>query len=428
MRAYRAVRIMPAKPKKPEIMSPAGDFICLSAALKAGADAVYFGLKGSNMRAGAKNFAVSEIKELVRQCAARGAKSYLTLNTIYFERESKEIAAQIRAAKRAGVSAVIAWDFSVIEKAREIGMPVFLSTQASVANASAIAAYALNFGLRRFVLARECTLGDIADIRKALPKKLGKDIAKEISIEVFAHGAMCVSVSGRCFLSQFSCGKSANRGECIQPCRREFIVTDAVKGGIEYRVENSRVFSPKDLCTLPFIEKLFDAGVDSLKIEGRNRNAEYVFNTTSAYREVRDFYFGNFKNPNFENEFEKVKAAAMERLGAVFNRGFSDGFYMGKPIGDWTGGGNEAKVKKAIVGHVVNYFPKAGAAEISIDANAVSVGDEIQIEGDKTGFLSMKIESMQVCGRPVETARKGENVAIKVPQKLRKMDRIYILK
>ena len=411
--------------KRPEIMSPAGDFICLDAALQAGADAVYFGLKGSNMRAGAKNFEPADMKKIVRKCSKFGAKAYLTLNTIYYEGEEKLLERQIKAAKSAGVSAVIAWDLGAISLANKTGIPVHLSTQASVANSEALALYARNYGIRRFVLARECSLESIAQIKKALLKKLGKSAAKEISIEVFAHGAMCVSVSGRCFLSQFSCGKSANRGECMQPCRREYILSDA--RGVEpaFRIGSGYVMSPKDLCTLGFLEKLIDAGADSLKIEGRNRNAEYVFNVTSAYVKARDFYVENRKSPGFDSAFTALKSSLMAKLEGSFNRGFSNGFFMGRPMGDWTSGGNAATSKKCILGHVLNFYSRLSVAEISIDDNSVSLGEEIQIEGETTGFVRMKVESMQQDGKPILLAKKGMKVAVKTAVKLRRGDRIF---
>lgn len=408
-----------------EILSPAGDFICLDAALQAGADAVYFGLKGSNMRAGAKNFETKDMKKIVRKCSKFGAKAYLTLNTIYYEGEEKILARQLKAAKSAGVSAVIAWDLGAISLANEIGIPVHLSTQASAANSDAVASYARNYAIKRFVLARECSLESIAQIKKSLAAKLGKSAAKDISIEVFAHGAMCVSISGRCFLSQFSCGKSANRGECLQPCRREYLISDIRGGEPSFKIGSGYVMSPKDLCTLGFLEKLIDAGADSLKIEGRNRNAEYVFNVTSAYVKARDFYAENRKSPTFDKDFSELKNALVSNLESVFNRGFSSGFFMGKPVGDWTSKGNAAKSKKCILGHVLNFYSRLGVAEISIDDNSVSLGEEIQIEGETTGFVRMKIESMQLGGNPIDFAGKGMKVSVKVPVKLRRGDRIF---
>ena len=258
-------------------MSPAGDFVCLDAALKNGADAVYFGIKGSNMRAGARNFALSELPAAAQKCREYGAKTYLTLNNIYFDSDFPSLGTNIKAAKDAGIDAVIAWDFAAIERALNSGLEVFLSTQASVANSDSVCAYFKRFGIRRFVLARECSLEAIASIKAEVAEKLGKDDA--IEIEVFAHGAMCVSISGRCFMSEYTSGKSANRGECQQPCRRKYRVSEVKEGGAEFELDGGYVMSPKDLCTLPFIEKIFEAGADSLKIEGRNRNAQYVAST-----------------------------------------------------------------------------------------------------------------------------------------------------
>ncbi len=402
-------------------MSPAGDFINLSAALEAGADAVYFGVKGFNMRAGAKNFEVSDLPKIAKICHSRGVRTYLTLNTIYYQDELKKLDFLLKKAASAKIDAIIAWDFAVLSRAKKFGLNVFLSTQASVSNSDAICEYFEKFSIERFVLARECSLGDIPKLRSSVRRKIGKDIR----IEVFAHGAMCVSQSGRCFMSTFACGKSANRGECLQPCRREYEIRDVNGNG--FVIGNGYVMSPKDLCVVPFIEKLFEAGVDSLKIEGRNRNAEYVATTTRIYKTLRDFYFKNRKKSNFEADFANLKNDSMVELAKVFNRGYSDGFFMGKPIGDWTSKGNEATAKKTIVGHVVRFFPKISVAEISIDVMPISVGEKIQVEGDSTGFAEFIIDSIQAEGKSVSIAEKGMNVGVKTPVKLRKGDRIYKL-
>jgi len=404
-------------------MSPAGDFPCLSAALKAGADAVYFGAKGFNMRAGARNFSLRELPKAAALCHSFGAKAYLTLNTIFYQRELRKLDAAVRAAAKAGIDAVIAWDFAVFELAKKYGLEVFLSTQASVSNAAAVCKYYREFGVRRFVLARECSISDIAAIRRAVRRELGAGAG--IQFEVFAHGAMCVSQSGRCFMSAFSRGASANRGECLQPCRREYTISAA--NGDSFAIGSGYVLSPKDLCVAPFIEKLFEAGVDSLKIEGRNRNAEYVWTATRAYKKLRDFYFSERGKPGFGAEFAKLKSWAVGELSKVFNRGFSGGFYMGKPAGDWTSAGNEAKLKKRIVGHVVKFYPRISVAEISVDAEPFSAGDILQAEGEKTGFVEFAAESVELGGERVKTAPKGSLVGVKVPEKLRRLDRIYKL-
>ena len=412
--------------KKPEVMSPVGDMICLDAAIKAGADAVYFGIEGLNMRAGAKNFSIPQMRRLCKKCDSAGVRKYLTLNTIYYQSEMPKLKRAVFAAKKAGVDAVIAWDYSALKFASEAGIEAYLSTQASVSNAESIALYHKNFGIKRFVLARECSVSDIKKIRSALVKILGKNAAEEITFEVFAHGAMCVSVSGRCFMSLFQCGKSANRGECLQPCRREYFVSDNRGDNEGFVVGKGYVMSPKDLCVLPFIEKLIEAGVNSLKIEGRNRNADYVFETVGAYRKAVDFYFANRKSPDFGEKFDALKRELQIRLNSVFNRGFSSGFYMGKPIGDWTSSGNHAAKRKTILGHVLNYFSKLGVAKISIDNSSVEEGQEVQTEGDATGFVRFFPQNMLCAGVAVKSAKKGDIISVKVPQKLRKNDRLYI--
>ncbi len=412
--------------KIPEIMAPVGDFITLSAALKAGADAVYFGLKGWNMRATAKNFSPAEMSKIVDECSKRGVKAYLALNNIYYEGERKKVREIVRKSFESGVNAVIAWDFSVIAAAKEFSMPVFLSTQASVSNSTSIASYYKHFGITRFVLARECPLSDIPKIRKSLRRELSKGESERIEFEVFAHGAMCVSLSGRCFLSGFSCGESANRGKCRQLCRRQYRISDVHDASLNFTLENHCVMSSKDLCTLPFIEELFGAGVDSLKIEGRNRNALYVESVVSAYKCARDFYFSGRRNKNFKFEFEKLKENLLGKLKTVFNRGFSSGFYMGKTVDDWTSSGNIATEKKVIVGHVLNYFTKSHIAHIIIDDVSLSTGDEIHIEGNRTGFVKLRIDELRGNdGTPVKSVLKGENATFVCSEKLRSMDRIY---
>ena len=229
-------------------------------------------------------------------------------------------------------------------------------------------------------------------------------------------------------MSQFYCGKSANRGECLQPCRRRYKIIDADCGKPEFEIGANYVLSPKDLMTLPFIEKLVEAGVDSLKIEGRNRNATYVFAVVSAYRRALDFYRDNRRKSGFSAEFASLKDELREALKATFNRGFSDGFFMGKPVGDWTSDGNKAIAKKRILGHVLNYFSRLGVAEISIDDAPLNLGDTVEIEGETTGYMTFAADSIQMCGKPVQSAKKGMRVALKVPQKVRKNDRIFIIK
>lgn len=344
--------------KRPELMAPAGDMISLRAALDAGADAVYFGIISMNMRANAKNFEVKDLPEIAKICHSAKAKAYLALNTIIFENEISLAEELVEKAKEANIDGIICWDFAVIEIALRKKMKVILSTQMSVANAHSIAFLYKNFGISRFVLARECTLEEIDRIRHDLATTLGNDSSK-IEIEVFAHGAMCVSVSGRCFMSQFAFNESANRGECRQPCRREYLIKD-IREGKEFLLGQNYVMSPKDLCSLYFLEKLLDVGVDSLKIEGRGRSPEYVSTVTRAYRRFIDYYLENRNRDDFAEKVEVLRKELIEQVDSVFHRGFSNGFYFGRQIGEWSGGnGSKATHRKTHVGVVTNFFKKS---------------------------------------------------------------------
>jgi len=409
--------------RKPELMAPAGDHTSLSAALQAGADAVYFGLGTFNMRANAGNFSAHELDAVVKKIHDAGAKAYLTLNTIMLPKDGAKLRRTIATAARAGIDAVIAWDFSVIEAARHAGLDVYISTQMSVSNAPSILFFHRNLGIRRFVLARECSLGDIRSIRRALVKELGIN-AGGIEIEVFAHGAMCLSVSGRCQLSQFQFGKSANRGECGQPCRRRYTISEA-REGYALEVGDDFILSPKDLCTLPFLEKLFSAGVDSLKIEGRQRSAEYVATVTRAYRRIIDLWFEWPHPGDFARQFAAAQKEEMAHLQKVFNRGFSSGFYLGKPIDEWSAQDTQATHRKQYVGEVVNYYKKPGVAAVRLDGAGIAVGDEIMIHGPTTGVREAVVSSIEADFCPVRQAEKGKTVGITFPELVRPGDKLY---
>ena len=416
-----------SKPK-PEIMAPAGDWTSLSAAINAGADAVYFGLHNLSMRANAKNFALGDLPKIVKLCRGTGVKAYLTLNTIVFDGEVERVDKIVRSVAQHGVDAIIAWDFAVIQKAAELSVPVFVSTQVSIANSSALLYLHRAFGIKRFVLARECSLNVIKGIKKSLIAALGAEKAAEIEIEVFAHGAMCVSISGRCFLSQFHFDASANRGDCRQPCRREFAVKE-LRDGMEYTLGNSYVMSPRDLCIIPFIEKVLELGVASLKIEGRGRSPEYVSVVTDAYRRVVDFYYDQNGSHDFKTRFQEIKIELMQKLEAVYNRGFSSGFFLGKPIDQWVGGdGTRASQKKEYIGLVENYFKKPGVAQIKVEDKPFKVGDEIMFHGSTTGVYSQVITSIELDQKPVQSARRGDSVTVAVKSKVRRQDKIYIMK
>ncbi len=396
--------------KLPELLAPVGDFAMLHAAIEAGADAVYFGVKKLNMRATAKNFEIEELPQVVNIAHNAGVKTHLTLNTIVYEEETRDVHEILGRARETGVDAIICWDFAVIEEARKLGLEVHISTQASISN-SVSASFYHSLGATRCVLARECTLEQIKEIRSKT----------EIELEVFIHGAMCVSISGRCFLSQFLYGRSANRGDCIQPCRRAYetyLIRDK-QTGKELLLGNDYVLSPKDLCTLPFLDKIIPY-VDALKIEGRVRGPEYVYITVKTYREALE----KIESGNFNQDFID---RGMKELAKVYNRGFSEGFFMGKPINSFTQKPNsQATRRKKILGRITNYFPKVSVAEVEITANSVKLGDEIVITGPTTGVVIQKINSIEKDYLPVQEAHKGEKVGIKVSKKVRRNDSVFV--
>ncbi len=412
--------------KRPEILAPAGWFDSLEAALENGADAVYFGVTGFNMRATARNFRPSEMAEAVRLCHSGKARAYLALNCIVYENEIKRVDRLLGEAADAGVDGVICWDMAVVEAALNRSIPVHLSTQASTANSRTVLHYFRQFGIRRFVLARELTLAHVKALRRSLRRGLGSR-HREIELETFVHGAMCVAVSGRCFMSQFVHGKSANRGECLQPCRRRYLITDTDHDH-QLAVEGSHVLSPKDLCTLPFIEQLLEADIDSLKIEGRNRKADYVAVVTGAYRKAVDFYCANRGRPGFDEEFLALKKELMERLDSVFHRGFSPGFYHGVPLSAWTdSNGNKSPLVREYVGRIVNFYRKIGVAEIFLESRGVKKGELLLVEGRTTGAARQEIGSLEVEHRQVEHAPKGIRVACRLDFRARPGDKVFIL-
>ncbi len=413
---------------KPKLLAPAGNFIALRAALDAGADEIYFGVKGFNMRAGAQNFTVSDMKKVVGLCHDRGAKAYLALNIILYESEMKKADKVIDFAKKAGVDAIIAWDMSVIEKARSKGIDVHLSTQASISNYEALESYKKRAPkLKRVILARECLLDDIKKIIAKIKKN-----KLDIEIETFVHGAMCVSVSGRCFLSQEMFCKSANRGECLQPCRRNYktYVLKDPEEGHELLMGEDYVMSPKDLCTLPFIEKLIDSGISCLKIEGRNRNPEYVAVVVSCYRTIIDYYWDYKarikKNGSERKQYEVLKRGLVQKLKSVYHRGFSSGFFMGKPIKEWSQiYGSKATEYKQYVGKVVNYYSKIGVAEIKAESYPANLGDKIIFLGPTTGVVTQKLNEIMDSRGSLKAVKKGMTVTIKTVGKVRKNDLMY---
>ena len=390
-----------------ELMAPAGNFPGLVAACKAGADAVYFGLNCFSMRAGKRNFKISDLDRIRKICHSfpEKKKIYLTLNTIVYDSEIKKLETIIKKIKNK-VDAVICWDLSVINLCRIHKIPFFVSTQASIANKQAALFYK-NLGAQRVILARELNLSQIKEINKI----------NNLEIEVFIHGAMCVSVSGRCFTSQFLFNKSANRGECFHPCRRSYLVKDE-KYGHQLKVENKRIMSAKDVCCLPFIEQLKKINVKSFKIEGRNRDPRYIDTVVKVYREALD-------NKLDQNRIKFL----MKKLDQVYHRGFSSGFYLGKPLKtDFSQVENSAsKYYRSFLGKIVHLYPKAGTALINL-IDCLSYGDQIIVIHDKIGIAEMKVSRMEINNQQIKKAVKGEVVAIKFPFKVFKNSEVYKIK
>jgi U32 family peptidase len=387
-------------PKKYELLAPAGDFAMLVAAVNAGADAVYFGLKEFSMRAGAKNFEIQDLEKIKKLCGK--VKKYLTINTIIYDDELKKLEVLIKKIK-GKVDAVICWDLSVIELCKKYKIPFFISTQASVSNKQAALFYK-KLGAKRIILARELNLNQI------------KEISKVIDIECFVHGAMCVAISGRCFTSQFLFNKSANRGQCLHPCRRAYIVKDKQEG-YKLELDNDKVMSAKDLCTLPFIESMKKAGVKAFKIEGRNRDPRYVDTVVRVYRKALDKKLSN-------DEIKK----SLDELKKIYNKGFSSGFYLGLPAPeDFSKLENSAATeKKHFVGKVAHYFEKSKVSAVKL-VSELKVGDNIIIIGPTTGIVKSKIERIEINNKPIQKAKKGQEIGIKTPL-VRRNDEVYILK
>ena len=406
--------------KKVELIAPAGDMTGLLTALKAGADAVYFGAEGYNMRAGSSNFTPADFPALKALCDQYQAKGYLALNTIVYDGELKKMTQTIAAAKRAGIDAIICSDMAVIDACRKADIPFHISTQASVSNYSAVKFYA-NLGARMIVLARELTIEQVRHITGKI-----KEERLEVRIECFVHGAMCVAVSGRCFMSQELFGRSANRGECVQPCRREYIITDPEENE-ELELGTDYVMSPKDLCAVEFLDVLIDAGISAFKIEGRSRSPEYVHTATAAYRTALDFCTFHRNDPDFRSEYSKLTIKLKKELALVYNRGFSEGFYFGKPIDAWIREyGSLAEEKKSYIGEVKKYYPKAGVAEFLMYAGNLKSGNKLSILGPKTGVVTCIAETFYTNDQPDTEAAKGDSVTVKCA-KVRKNDKVYLL-
>ncbi|MCX7611500.1 MAG: U32 family peptidase [Ignavibacterium sp.] len=394
--------------KVPELMAPAGDWTMLRTAIQYGANAVYFGVDKLNMRASAKNFSVRDLPKISEFCHSNNVLSYLTLNSIVYESELNQVEKIIKIAKESGISRIICWDLSVVEICKEYEIPFCISTQASVSNSYAIDFYK-KIGATRIVLARECTLSDIKKIRKKT----------DLELEVFIHGAMCVAISGRCFMSHHLFNKSANRGECLQPCRREYEIYDPSIGK-SLLIGEDYVMSPKDLCTIEFIDKIIQTGVDSLKIEGRKRSPEYVATTVSVYRKAIDLYF--------EKKLTKeVKSILLDELKTVYNKGFSSGFYFGTPSSEDYSSveGSLATTRKKYIGKVLNFYKKNNVVHILVESGSLKLNDDIIFIGETTGLLRHKIFSFKVNDKDGVLAKKGDEITLIVDSLVRRNDKVY---
>ncbi|MFV8838515.1 peptidase U32 family protein [Salinimicrobium soli] len=409
-----------ARSGKMELMAPAGNFESLQAAIDNGADSVYFGVEQLNMRARASiNFTMDDLPEIVIRCEAKKVRSYLTLNTIVYDHDLSLIKTLLAKAKEAGVTAVIASDQAVIASARAMGVNVHISTQLNITNIETVKFYSLF--AETMVLSRELSLRQVKKITEQIEKEQIKGPSGElVKIEVFGHGALCMAVSGKCYLSLHSHNSSANRGACKQNCRKKYTVIDQ-ESGFEVEIDNEYMMSPKDLCTINFLDEVADAGVQVLKIEGRGRAPEYVATVTKAYREAIDA----LQNGCFSEE--KVEQW-MEELSKVYNRGFWSGYYLGQQLGEWSKtSGSQASQKKVYVGKGMHYFPKAGVAEFQIEAYDIKKGDRILVTGPSTGAQELVLEEMFVNDVASDKATKGDSCTIKTPFRVRLSDRLYKL-
>ena len=412
------MRMMKERIDEFEIMAPVGSRESLQAALQAGADSIYFGIEKLNMRAhSASTFTVDDLREIAATCGERGVKTYLTVNTIIYDDDIELMHQIIDAAKEAGISAVIASDVAVMTYCREVGQEVHLSTQLNISNIEALKFYAQFADV--VVLARELNMEQVARIHEqAEQMNICGPSGRKIRIEMFCHGALCMAISGKCYLSLDNAARSANRGECMQLCRRSYIVTDK-ETGTELEIDNKYIMSPKDLKTVRFIDRMMRAGVRVFKIEGRARGPEYVYTVVKCYKEaIRSVLDGTFT--------EEKKDEWDERLATVFNRGFWDGYYQGQRLGEWNKNyGSNATERKVYVGKGVKYFSKLGVAEFSCEACEFSVGDKMLITGPTTGVMYVTVEEIHDDTHAVETAQKGTRVAFKVPGKVRPSDKLF---
>ena len=403
-----------------EIMAPVGSRESLAAAIHAGANSVYFGIGKLNMRShSANHFTIDDLKEIAETCNAQNIKTYLTVNTVIYGEDITTMHEIIDAAKDANITAVIASDVAVMMYCRQVGVEVHLSTQLNISNIDALKFYAQFADVA--VLARELNMVQVKEIHEQIIKQnICGPKGQPIRIEMFCHGAFCMAISGKCYMSLHDANRSANRGECVQICRRSYTVTDNETGN-QLEIDNKYIMSPKDLKSVRFIDKMMDAGVRVFKIEGRARGPEYVHTVVSCYKEaMQSVLDGTFT--------EEKKDKWDERLSTVFNRGFWDGYYQGQKMGEWTKEyGNKATEKKVLIGKVMKYFSRLGVAEIAVEANTFAKGDKLLITGNTTGAMFLNAEEIRYDLKPVDVAEQGWRVSIPVPDKVRPNDKLFKL-
>ena len=401
-----------------EIMAPAGSWQSLQAAIQGGANSVYFGIEQLNMRArSSNNFTLKDLVEIAELCNKKNIKTYITLNTIIYDHDLILMKKIVDTAKQANITAIIASDQAVIGYAASVNMEVHISTQTNVTNLETIRFFSHFADV--VILSRELSLLQVKEITKEIERQQIKGPSGNlIKIEIFVHGALCMAVSGKCYMSLHTTNSSANRGACIQNCRKTYTVTDK-EDGHQFDIDNEYIMSPKDLCTIGFLDQVLDSGSSILKIEGRGRSPEYVKTTTQCYREAADAYLEGTYNK------EKVKGW-MSRLTTVYNRGFWDGYYLGQKIGEWTGAhGSKATKKKIYLGKAKKYFTKIQVAEFDLEAQHLKEGDNILIAGKTTGIIETIVAEIRINDKQVQGVKKGDNFSIKLNHKVRPSDKLY---
>lgn len=406
------------KERKIELLSPAGSFDCIQAAINAGADAIYFGVEQLNMRTRSSNpFSISDIKEVSTLCKSSGIRAYITLNTVMYEHDMQLLRTILQEVKKQNIDAVIASDFAVIEYCNQLNIPLHISTQANVSNIESVIFFS------RFadvvVLARELTLKQVEHISKEIKRRKIKGVSGALlKIEVFVHGALCMAISGKCYLSLHSQNASANRGACVQNCRRPYKVTD-VETNEELLIDNEYILSPKDLCTIGILDQLINSGVDVLKIEGRSKSADYVYTVTQCYREALQAIENNTYTAEKIEDWKK-------KLSTVYNRGFWEGYYLGRKLGEWTAHpGSAATEKKIYLGKGSKYYPKIKVGEFVIESGAIKAGDTLMVCGPACGMVKEKFEKLIVNGIEATEAIRGDKITFPFGTKVTAGDKLY---